>query len=138
MWSQHRGDRRLQSRPMRSRLLIIAALIAFSLAGTLRADLQIDVSIGWQGAYRGGRWTPIYVTATDNKPRQVILELYAPADQNYAMKVRQSFPIGPTPVTRALYVPLMYSLHQASITLHDANTLRRLGTVELDDFAQET
>src|SRR4051794_30780473 len=101
---------------MRLRNLIFAALTLLTLAAGARAKVEMDVTLGWQGPYRVGRWTPLFITATDSLPRQVILEIYAPTDQNYAMKVRQSFPIGPTPVTRAIYVPLTYTLEQASVT----------------------
>ena len=38
-------------------------------------ETQLDVTVCWNGAYRPGRWTPVYVSASDAKPRQVICEI---------------------------------------------------------------
>ena len=77
--------------------------------GTLVADAsaaKLDVELGWAGSYRNMRWSPVFVTASDSKPRNVIVELYAPHDTLQSMTIRQMLTIGPTPTTVAPVFPI--------------------------------
>src|SRR5690242_9516427 len=90
------------------------------------AETKIDVEVGWNNNFRPGRWSPMFVTATDDTQRQVVLELYAPHDRRYAMTIRQSFVIGPNPITVPIYAPLTYQLDETIFVLRDASTGKRL------------
>src|SRR5207237_4770338 len=85
--------------------------------------------------FRPGDWTPLFITAgTDGESRQVIIELYSPTDSRYALKISQSFAVGPVPVTVPIYVPLSYQLDETTATLRDANTGRFLVSTPLSDY----
>src|SRR4051812_5362628 len=92
------------------RLLLMLCAVLIGWAGASGAGAatttSLSVDIGWNGAYRFGRWAPVYVTASDARPRNVLVELYVPHDQMHAMKIHQVVTIGPTPTTFALYAPL--------------------------------
>ena len=45
----------------------------------------------------------------------MVLELYAPTDRSFAMRIQQGFAIGQTPQTIPLYVPLTYALDETTI-----------------------
>jgi hypothetical protein len=98
------------------------------------AKVHLFADVGWSNHFRSGRWTPIYLTLSDTTPRQVVVEIYAPTDRRYAMKIRQSLAIGPQDTTIPIYVPFWYQLDQASVTVRDANSMRRLGDLVLADM----
>ncbi|HTL30848.1 MAG TPA: hypothetical protein VL282_16575, partial [Tepidisphaeraceae bacterium] len=99
--------------------IVLAALCWASVAG---AETSLLVRLGWDGIYRAGRWTPIYITTADSQPRSVNLEVSCPHDGIFAMQVRQSFTIGPQEQTFPIYCPTTYSLDQLTVTLRDSNT----------------
>src|SRR5881628_1973869 len=71
------------------------------------AEVKLNLDVGWNGYYRAGRWTPLFVTLADtSKSRQALIELYTPTDRRYAVLIRQSLAIGPAPVTVPIYLPL--------------------------------
>src|SRR5437773_11622569 len=109
----------------------LLALIALLLPQTVaQAKVALSVDVGWNNRYRTGQWTPLYVSAaTDGESRQVVLDLYGPTDRRYAMKISQSFAIGPTPITVPIYVPLSDQLDETTVTLRDANSGRRLESI---------
>jgi hypothetical protein len=92
------------------------------LAGAALAETSLSIRMGWENVYRAGRWTPIYITASDPTPRQVDLELSAPHDGIFAMQIMQSFTIGPQERTFPVYAPTTYDLEQLTVTLRDSNT----------------
>ncbi len=105
----------------------VGALLACLLFATIaQADTSLLVRMGWESIYRAGRWTPIYVTASDPNPRQVDLELSAPHDGIFAMQIMQSFTIGPQERTFPIYAPVTYDLEQLTVTLRDSNTQKLL------------
>ncbi|MEO6436069.1 MAG: hypothetical protein ABIP55_09940 [Tepidisphaeraceae bacterium] len=97
------------------------------------AKTAVDVSVGWGDRFRPGRWTPLYVTVSDSTQRQAVVEVYAPTDRRYAMRIREGLAIGPTPVTIPIYVPVSYELNETSISIHDADSYKRLENVILSD-----
>ena len=113
-------------------LTLISCLLC-STAAWGQATLSIEV--GWQGIYRPGTWTPLYLTATIDSPRQVLADVYTPARGPNAVRVSQGFVIGPEPTTYVLYVPLpdQYELERATVTLRDARTGRRLAYQPMAD-----
>src|SRR5437764_9579646 len=100
---------------MRRLVIFLSALL--SIAPPLRADVQMSVDIGWDNHYRIGRWTPIYVNATNDAPRQVVIELYAPTDRRYAMSVREGIALNPSPVTVPIYIPASQPLDETTVTI---------------------
>jgi hypothetical protein len=76
----------------------------------------------------------MFITLADEKPRQVVVEVFAPTDRRYALTIQQGLAIGPTPVTIPIYVPLSYSVDETAIVVRDANTGRSLGSTVLADY----
>jgi hypothetical protein len=101
-------------------LVVIGTVVPRATAATL------DVQLGWEGAYRHMRWSPVFVTASDPKPRNVIIELYAPHDSIQSMTIRQMLTIGPMPTTVALYAPLTGNMDEISVKLIDGKTGKTL------------
>jgi hypothetical protein len=100
-------------------LLLLTSLALCAPAGAA----TLDVELGWAKKVRGGRWTPIFITASDSKPRNVTIELDAPHDGANLMRVRQNLTLNPQPVTVALYAPLAnYGIDELSVVLRDAAT----------------
>lgn len=107
----------------------VRALLLMLLIGTLAgaaSAMDMDVEIGWGGAYRNLRWSPIFITAADPKPRTIVVELYVPHDTLHSMTIRQVLTIGPIPTTVVLYAPLGGRLDEASVTLSDPRSRRTL------------
>jgi hypothetical protein len=100
-----------------------------------RADTTISVDLGWNNFFRPGCFTPLFVTASNDAPRQVVLELYAPHDRRYAMTVRESFVVGPQPVTIPMYAPLSYQLDETIFVLRDASSGKRVARHVISDDA---
>ncbi|HEY7090424.1 MAG TPA: hypothetical protein VH518_20170, partial [Tepidisphaeraceae bacterium] len=104
-------------------VLVIGTVPALSPAAS---STKLDVEIGWNGSYRYMHWSPVFITAADFKPRNVILQLYVPHDSMQSMKIDQLVTIGPTPTTFVLYAPLGPRLEEMSVTLLDPGSFRRL------------
>jgi hypothetical protein len=103
------------------------AVLAFLiLTLTARADTSLTVGMGWEGIYRAGHWTPIYITVSDPSTRQVDLEVSAPHDGIFSMQIRQSFTIGPQERTFPVYAPTTYDLEQLTVTIRDSKTRKLL------------
>src|SRR2546421_677384 len=109
-------------------ILLITPAVAFG-------DVKLSLDVGWDSWYRSGRWTPLFVTATDDAQRQVVLELYAPHDQRYALDIHEQFVIGPTRTTIAVYAPLSYMLDETAVVLRDANSGKRLVRELVNDLS---
>ena len=124
-----------RNRPGRNFCAALAALaLLCCCASPLVAKVQINVDVGWENKFRPGKWTPLFITLQESSPRQVVLEVYSPADRRYALNVRQGLTIGPQPVTVPVYVPLSYRLDETNVTVRDGNSGRRLENVLLSDY----
>ncbi len=99
--------------------------LVIGLCSAVSAATFLDVQVGWNGAYRGGRWGPLFVTTSDPTPRNALIELHSPHDQICSMSVRQVVAIGPTPATFAVFAPLG-NLDELAVILRDASTGRHL------------
>jgi hypothetical protein len=82
-----------------------------------RADTSLTVDLGWGSSYRLGRWAPVFVTASDDRTRAVMIEVYVPHDQIHGMVIRQFVTIGPTPSTFPLYAPFPNSMETLTVTI---------------------
>ena len=106
---------------------IFAALALFAaLAGTAGAAVKLSAEVGWDGQYRAGRWTPVYITAASDPPRNAVLNVSAPHSSAFGMSVRRGISMSARPATYPLYLPMGSSLYELQITLTDAETGRRL------------
>lgn len=125
-----------RNKPLRKLCIALAAfmLLACCCASPALAKVQVNVDVGWENQFRAGKWTPLFITLQESAPRQVVLEVYCPADRRYALNVKQGLAIGPQPVTVPIYVPLSYRLDETSVTVRDANSGRRVEHVILSDF----
>jgi hypothetical protein len=112
----------------------MAALLMLCCAAPALAKVQLAVDVGWENKFRGGKWTPLFITLQESSPRQVILEVYSPADRRYALNIKQGLTIGPQPVVVPIYAPLSYRLDETTITVRDANSGRRLEHLIVNDF----
>src|SRR5262245_47706588 len=83
------------------------------------AATTVKMEVGWDKTFRVGRWTPIFVTATDSTPRSVLIDLYISHDQSNGIHIRQNAAIGPAPTTFAVFAPLGIIRDDISITLRD-------------------
>ena len=106
---------------------IFAALALFAaLAGTAGAAVKLSAEVGWDGQYRAGRWTPVYITAASDPPRNAVLNVSAPHSSAFGMSVRRGISLSARPATYPIYLPMGSSLYELQITLTDAETGRRL------------
>ncbi|WP_428940368.1 hypothetical protein [Fontivita pretiosa] len=111
------------------RIMLCLMTVALALAAggsPSAAATSLDVELGWGGAYRAGRWSPLFITAADSRPRNVLIELYSPQGTNFAMRIRQIVTIGPQKTTFVLYAPLAGYLESLSVTLRDPSSGRSL------------
>jgi hypothetical protein len=111
--------------------VLLLAIVAAG--GTAQGKTKLDVEVGWGDKFRPGRWTPLYITAADTTQRQAVIEIYAPTDRRYAMRVQQGLAVGPNPITVPLFVPLSYQLQETTVSVHDAGSFRRLANLILGD-----
>jgi hypothetical protein len=117
-------------------LLLLSLLAA---ASPSRADLQqLDVDMGWGERARQGTWTPIGITVADGKPRNAVVELYAPHDSSQAMKIHQHIAIGPMPQTYVLYAPLVINYSEpVKLEIRDAQSRKLLAEQNIYDRSAE-
>lgn len=101
----------------------VALLVGLLSANSGYCATQLDVEGGWGGQYRLGRWSPIFITASDPTTRNVVLDLLWPQGQSFRMSVRQNLTIGPNARTFRLQAPVGgWSGEEPSARLTDANT----------------
>jgi hypothetical protein len=124
-------------------LAVLVLSLAVATASPARAQAvtvgesgtKLGIEVGWDNTYRPGRWTPIFLTVSDPLTRQVYADVLAPHGGPFAMRLGHGFVANPTPTTYAIYLPLpdMYSLREATVTLRDARTDKRLVTAVVWD-----
>src|SRR5438105_82045 len=105
----------------RRRFVPLLLLLPLILAAGAKADVKLFVDVGWSDKFKTGRWTPLYVTVSDSQPRNVILEVYSPHDNNNAMRIRQHVGIGPAPSTYLLLAPLSWNSDGATVSVRDTD-----------------
>lgn len=103
--------------------LISCLLMSLARAGPTRLEVQR----GWGNQERSGRWNPLFVTASDPQPRNVVLEIVTAHEGSFSMVVRERIAIGPNPQTFELFIPSHYSpWGQNVVVLRDADSGKRL------------
>ena len=123
-----------RNRSGRTGCVALAALLLLCCAPATLAKVQIAVDVGWENKFRAGRWTPMFITVQDAEPREVILEVYCPADRRYALNIQQGLTIGPQPVVVPVYAPLSYRLDETTVTIRDYQSGRRLEHLIVSDY----
>jgi hypothetical protein len=108
----------------RSRPLLPVILVLFACGVTQAASLE--VSIGWEGHFRAGRWAPLFITVADTSSRPVILEVFSPHGNGTGMQTRLAVTASPAAATYPLYVPLAHGSGDLLVVLRDARTERLL------------
>jgi len=98
-----------------------------------KVDLRVD--IGWNGAFRAGRWAPVYITAADDTAlpaRNVIIEIIAPHDKTFSLRILNPATIRPDPTTILVYVPLTFQLDETVAIIRDPNGFKKLAEMPFD------
>src|SRR5687767_3247592 len=109
--------------------LLIALLILLTCCADSHARVGAKIDLGWDGTYRISRWTPVFITLFDDQAspaRNVVLEILAPHDNSFAMRIRQQFAISTEPTVHTVYLPLSYALNDTILIVKDARTGRKL------------
>ncbi len=113
--------------------VLAAAVVALAWAGSVRADTDLTVDIGWGGVVREGRWAPIFIHAADSRTREAVLRVRAPQGGLYSMEVTQYFTLGPTKTTLPLVIPIRTNnMEGLSVRISDAATDRTLANFPSD------
>jgi len=108
-------------------------MLLFATAAIAKVDLKVDV--GWNGAYRGGRWAPVYITVADDMAqpaRNVIIEIVAPHDKTFALRIFNPATIRPDPTTILVYVPLTLQLDETIATVRDMGSGKKLAEMAFE------
>src|SRR5215510_12322026 len=114
------------------RRAFLAVILMLALGSIANAQPSMGLEVGWDGKFRPGNWTPVYVTMTADAPREVVMEVEAPYDRRYQIVIRQGLTIGPNPITAPIYVPLNQSLSETRIALRSPSG-RQLASQALED-----
>jgi hypothetical protein len=117
----------------RVRAWVVVATVLMAVAPWARGEMKISLDVGWGERLRAGCWTPVFVTVSDDRPRNVVLELDVPHDTIHAMRIRQGVAVGPTAVTYSLLAPLNLPLEEAVVVVREAESDRELGRQSLAD-----
>jgi len=114
--------------------LLAGLLVLFLVAPAIaRVDLKVD--IGWNGAYRAGRWAPVYLTIADDTAqpaRNVLIEIVAPHDKTFALRIHTTATIRPEPTTILVYVPLTFQLDETVAVVTDMGSRKTLAEIPFD------
>src|SRR5688572_622731 len=113
----------------------ILAIVLVLVPGAALAKVNLQIDIGWGGAFRAGRWAPIYLTAavTDAAPaRNVLIEIVAPHDKTFALRIFTPATIRPEPTTFLVYIPLTFQLDETVAIIRDPGSNKVLAEVPFD------
>jgi hypothetical protein len=111
---------------MRLTRFVSTTVLLLILSTVSRADVTASVSYGWSSTYRPGHWTPVFVTVSSDKPRQVLIDLYAPHDRSFGVTPHILATAGPRPATYPMFVPLNLMARDATVTIRDPQSHRKL------------
>ena len=107
--------------------------ILLCLCAPLLADVALDVKIGFGERFRPGRWTPVFLTVTSDKPISIDADLRVANSSNTVMNIRQRIGAGPVSQTYAIYAPVSMLNDPARVTLFDAESRDLIATWPKDD-----
>src|SRR4051812_41194712 len=87
------------------RLCALAFCLLAILPSALSAKVYLDVKAGFEGAFRPGRWSPVFVTVQSDKPMQAVVEMRVANASATVMEIQQVIGIGENKQTYVLYGP---------------------------------
>jgi hypothetical protein len=117
---------------LRNLCKLLACLILLVSTAQAMGKVALKVDIGWNGAFRAGRWAPVYITAADdmaNPARNVIVTIVAPHDKTFALRINTFAAIRPDPTTLLVYVPLTNQLDETAAIITDPANGKKLAEV---------
>ena len=120
-------------------LRVFAGLgLLLAIGAPAAAKTSLKVEYGWDGYYRIGAWTPVFITAADDKgpARNVLLEIAGPHDRSFSIRIQQALTLRPDPQTFILYIPLTHNLSDTVAVLRDSNSGARLAEEDFDRGGQ--
>ncbi len=107
----------------RSIVRVTGVLLAMLMAcGYAPAKTVMEIESGFDGRFRPGRWSPVFVTVKSDSPRTAIVELRVPNASASAMTIRQAIGVGIEQQKYVLYAPLSMLYDPLRATLIDAET----------------
>lgn len=116
---------------MRSPWLLLLTTLPLLLGTVVHADdaTRLSVELGWSGAYRVGRWTPLFVTVSHDRPLAAVIEVSTPHAGRQSMRIVQPVTLGPTPTIFCLYFVATFDLELLNIDVRDAERGRLLASL---------
>ena len=102
--------------------LILVLLLQLLATPFALSKTTMDVEPGYDGRFRAGRWSPVFIEVQSDQPRTAIVELRVPNASSSAMTLRQAIGVGTTPQKYVLYAPLAMFYDPLRATLTDADT----------------
>lgn len=105
----------------------VALALMAGLCATAFGETRLSVELGWGEQIRNDRWVPVLVTAWDDKPRNVVLDVDWPTGGTYSMHIQQAMTIDVKPRVFRLLVPVRgWAYQQGSFALSDRETGKTL------------
>src|SRR5438105_3067594 len=120
---------------VRSLCKLLACLLMLSWGTEAMGRVALKIDIGWDGAFRAGRWAPVYLTIADDTAipaRNVIIEIIAPHDKTFALRILNPATIRQDPTTILVYVPLTSGLDETVCVIRDPAGFKKLAELPFD------
>ncbi len=99
--------------------MILLLLLAMPAA----AQLKMEVESGYDGRYRAGRWSPVFITVQNDRPINAVVELRVPTASESVINISQRIGIGPEKQTYIIYAPLSLLYDPLRVTLLHADSM---------------
>jgi hypothetical protein len=98
-------------------------LVAWLLTGGYaNARTILEIETGLEHRYRVGRWSPLILTLSSDRPRTVNVELRVANASSSAMTIRQQLGVGTQPQKYVVYAPVGVYYDPVQATVFDADT----------------
>lgn len=99
---------------------MIALLLLLCTASVRAGDAtRLSAELGWGGAYRVGRWTPLFLTISHDRPSSAVIEVTAAHSGPQGVRIVQPVTIGPTPTTFCLFLVAGYDVELINVDVRD-------------------
>src|SRR4051812_26718801 len=115
---------------------LLAWLLALLSTTAAMGKTSLKIDIGWNGGYRAGHWAPVYLTIPDDMAipaRNVIIQIVAPHDKTFALKIYTSATIRQETTTILLYVALTLQLDETAAVIIDATNGKKLAEMPFEN-----
>lgn len=100
-------------------------LLALLMAAFAPADVHMDIEAGYEGRFRPGRWSPVFVEVWSDPtdaPQTAILSLTVPNASNSVMDITQAIGVGPQKQKYILYAPVAMNYNPLRASLRNAES----------------